>query len=115
MQLRSKLLSLTALAMLVTAFGSSALTLGRVRGAAIIGRALDVSIPVQLDGDETAANLCIEADVFHSDTKVEPGRVRVSVEQAQGAQTANVRVLSSAFVDEPVVFPPIPSFGSAGM
>jgi hypothetical protein len=41
--------------------------------------------------------------VFHADTKQDPARVRVNVEPAQQAQTANVRVVSSSYVDEPVV------------
>ena len=81
----------------------SALTLGRMRGAAIVGQALDVSIPLQLGPDESAGSLCMEADVFHADTRQQPSRVRVTVEPGPQAQAANVRVQSSSYVDEPVV------------
>lgn len=81
----------------------SALTLGRMRGAAIVGQPLDVSIPLQLGPDESAGSLCMEADVFHADTRQQPSRVRVTVEPGPQAQAANVRVQSSSYVDEPVV------------
>jgi len=90
-------------ALICAAFGSEALTLGRVRGAALIGQPLDMVIPVQMDASEDAASLCFEADVFHADTRQEASRVRVVVEATGQANTANVRILSSAVVDEPVV------------
>ncbi len=99
-KLRSKI---SGLVLVLVALDSSGLTLGRVRGAAIVGQPLDVTIPVQLEADENLASLCVEADVFHADTKQDPARVRVNVEPAQQAQTANVRVVSNSFVDEPVV------------
>lgn len=91
------------MAVLCTSVSSAALTLGRVRGAAILGQPLDISIQVQLDADEAASSLCVEADVFHADTRQDSGRVRVSVEAAQQAQAANVRIYSSGQVDEPMV------------
>jgi pilus assembly protein FimV len=99
-ELRSKFFGLILMGL---ALDGSGLTLGRVRGAAVVGQPLDVSIQLQLAPDESAASLCMEADVFHADTRQEPTRVRVSVEPGQQAQTANVRVLSTSYVDEPVV------------
>ncbi len=90
-------------ALICVAFGSEALTLGRARGAVLVGQPLDVVIPVQMDASEEAASLCFEADVFHADTRQEASRVRVAVEATGQANTANVRILSSAVVDEPVV------------
>ncbi len=88
--------------LLGVAFNSCALTIGRMRGAAIVGQSLDVSIQAQLSADDTPGALCAEADVFHADTRQEPSRVRVSVEGAS-AQAATIRVTSTAAVDEPVV------------
>jgi pilus assembly protein FimV len=89
-------------ALLCLAIGQSqALTLGRIRGAALVGQSLNVVIPVQLDAGEDAASLCFEADVFHADTRQDGSHVRVQVEAT--AQAANIRVMSSALVDEPVV------------
>jgi pilus assembly protein FimV len=88
--------------LLGVAFNAAALTLGRVRGVALVGQPLDVTIQAQISGDETPGSLCAEADVFHADARQEPSRVRVTVEGAS-PQTANIRVTSSTPVDEPVV------------
>lgn len=90
-------------ALLCLACASQALTLGRVRGAALIGRPLELAVPVQMDAGETAASLCFDADVFHADSRQNANRVRVLVEASAQSQIATVRILSSAPVDEPVV------------
>jgi len=95
--------NIVGVALLCLALGCQALTLGRVRGAALVGRQLDIVVPVQIDAGEDAASLCFEADVFHGDTRQEASRVRVMVEPTTQAQAVNVRILSSAVVDEPVV------------
>ena len=100
MKLRSELVGVT---LLCAAFGSEALTLGRVRGAVLVGQPLNVVVPVQMDAGEDASTLCFDAEVFHADTRQEPSRVRVQVEPTAQAHAANVRVLSSMGVDEPVV------------
>ena len=94
---------LVGIALLCLALGSQALTLGRIRGAVLVGRSLDVAVQVQLDASESAASLCFEADVFHGDTRQEASRVRVRVEPTAQAQSVQVRVLSSGIIDEPVV------------
>lgn len=95
--------NIVGVALLCVAFSSEALTLGRIRGAALIGKPLDMVVPVQLDAGEDAASLCFDAEVFHADTRQDTSRVRVVVEATGQPQTANVRVISSAVVDEPVV------------
>lgn len=99
-KLRNKLLGLL---MLLAAGHGAALTLGRVRGAAVVGQPLDVSILVQLNADESASALCLEADVFHADSRQDPSRVRISVDPAAQGQFVNARVTSSAYIDEPMV------------
>ena len=89
--------------LLLAALDSQALTLGRMRGAALIGQGLDVTIQVQTDPEEGASSLCFEAEVFHADARQDPARVQVSVEPTQATQTVNVRIQSSMAVDEPVV------------
>ena len=91
------------IALLFVAFSGHSLTLGRIRGAALIGQPLDMAIQVQMDAGEDAASLCFAADVFHADARQDAGRVRVTVEPAAQALTASIRVLSSAIIDEPVV------------
>lgn len=100
MKNKIKLLGMTLLCL---ACASEALTLGRIRGAALIGKPLDVAVPVQMDAGETATSLCFDAEVFHADTRQDASRVRVLVEASAQTQIANVRILSSAPVDEPVV------------
>lgn len=99
----AKKFKLLGLLVLLVAVNSQALTLGRLRGVALVGQALDVAVQVQMDADETPASLCFEADVFHADTRQEPSRVQVSVEPTQIAQAINVRVQSPGLIDEPVV------------
>jgi pilus assembly protein FimV len=89
--------------LLLAAIGSSALTLGRPRGAVIIGQSLNVVIPVRTDSGEDAATQCYEADVFHADTRVDGSRISVTVEPGAMAQEFNVRVRSATVIDEPVI------------
>ena len=91
------------LLMLFAAGQSAALTLGRVRGAALVGQPLDVLVQIQLNADEAATALCLEADVFHADARQDPSRVRVTVEPTAQASTVNARVMSSSYIDEPMV------------
>lgn len=92
-----------ALLSLGVVVGSEALTLGVSRGAVLIGRSLNIVVPVQMEAGDAAASLCLEADVFHGDNRQDSSRVRVLVEAAAQPQTAAVRILSSAIVDEPIV------------
>ena len=93
---------LIATVLLCVSMCSVALTVGRSRGVALIGRTLDVSIPITLDSLGQVAELCPEADVFHGDSRVDASRVTARVEPANGLN-AVVRVRSSLAVDEPVV------------
>ncbi len=102
MEHRKKILG-TGLFLLLIAFGSQALTLGQASSSALIGRSLDMVIPVQMDAGESAASLCFEAEVFHADSRQDPSRVQVLVGPAAQPNMLNVRVVSAAVVDEPVV------------
>jgi hypothetical protein len=85
------------------AFGSAAINLGRARGAAWIGQPLELTVPVQMDPGQTVAGLCAEADVFQADSKVDSSRVQVIVEPTANAEAAQIKVISTAIVEEPVV------------
>ena len=85
------------------AIDSGALTLGRLHGAALLGRPLDVLIAVQQASDEDITGLCFEADVFYADVKVDASRVRVKLDAGSQALMQSVRISSSVNVDEPVV------------
>ncbi len=85
-----------------TALGSAALSLDRVSGATLIGQPLDVTGVLRLDVSDDPAALCLEADVFHGDTRVDASRVAVTVERVSASE-ARFRIRSSVAVDEPVV------------
>lgn len=82
---------------------ASALTLGRARGATLIGQPLELTVPVTVDPGQTDGALCVDADVFHGDSRVEASRVQVSVEPTAQADNFNIRIVSSTLIDEPVV------------
>lgn len=83
-------------------FSAHAFTLGNLRGAAVLGRPLDVTVQVQAGSDEVLSSNCVTADVFYADARQSAVKVTVSpvTEVAMGT---NVRVQSSAAIDEPVV------------
>lgn len=99
---RTKTLGTAAL-LLCVSFASEALTLGSVRGPVILGRALSVTIPVQVEQTDNAAASCFEAEVFHSDVRQPAARVRVAVESTGATSSVLVRVRSSMPVNEPIV------------
>lgn len=90
-------------ALLLGAFSASALTLGRVRGAALIGRPLNVVIQVTVDAGEGAGSVCPEADVFQGDLRMEAGRVTAEVIPGASATEFGVRLRTTAVIEEPVV------------
>lgn len=93
----------TGCILLSTALSSSAATLGRHSGAAMIGRPLDVRVQVLLAPGEDLSNLCIQTDVFYGDTQVSPNLVRTSPQRTAPDVESSVRVQSSLPVNEPFV------------
>lgn len=93
---------LITLALLVS-MDAQALTLGRIQGAALIGRPLDVSVQVQLDANQSLSSACFEADVFHADTRQNPAGVRLRLEPTTTPQNARLRITSDSRIDEPIV------------
>lgn len=93
-----RLLAVAACGILL-ACDALALSLGRVRGAVLIGRPLDVTIPLTLEAGEDGP--CATGDLFYGDTRVGRG-VTVRWEPASGAQ-GNLRISSGVPVDEPMV------------
>ena len=86
------------------AMDGMALSLGRHKGVAIIGRPLDVSVQATLDAQDDPANVCLEADVFFADRRLGGSAVRVTSEKAGlGPQDMLIRIRASALIDEPVV------------
>ena len=94
---------LVGVALICVATTSAALTLGRARGAVLLGQPLSLTVAVQTDNDDAAADLCFDADVYYGDTRQEASRVAVvPVRQESGAASA-VRVSVSSPIDEPIV------------
>lgn len=88
-------------ACLLAAAQAWALTLGPARGAALIGRPLDLLVPISRDADSDPDALCLEPEVFYGDTHASGG-VSARVETGAGTQ-ASIRVRSESPVDETVV------------
>jgi hypothetical protein len=94
---------LAGVVLFVAATAASALSLGRVRGTALIGRGLDLSVQGNLEPQEAVPEAgCFSVDVFYGETRVSPSSVSVSPERTSTGEL-NVRVRSSTIVDEPVV------------
>lgn len=90
--------------LLLTAASSTAMSLGRHSGATLIGRPLDISVQAVLEAQDDAGNLCLEADVFYADNKLDKSRVRVTLEKSATVPTqAVIRIRSASLIDEPVV------------
>ncbi len=93
----------TACILLSTAVGSSAATLGRHSGVALIGQPLDVRLQVMLAPGEDIGTQCIAADVFYGDVLVPANLVAVTATAQPGEATGSARIFSSQPVNEPIV------------
>ncbi|MDR7304965.1 hypothetical protein [Rhodoferax saidenbachensis] len=95
--------SVAGVVLLCAAMGSSALTLGRARGAAILGQPLELTVPVQFAADEDSTGLCFEADVYYGENRQDSSRVTVTADTPGSGQPIVLRIASRLPVDEPVV------------
>lgn len=89
--------------LMVLAASTLAASLGRVRGAAIVGGPLDVTLSAQLDGTENPSSVCLSAEVFFGDSQISPDKVRTSISPGAGAGEVLVRIRTTVVLDEPVV------------
>jgi tetratricopeptide (TPR) repeat protein len=88
--------------LLGTALSAQALSIGRARAVTIIGKPLDVAIPISLDESEDASQLCPEAEVFFGDDRL--GSASVSTSLTRGSAREQVlRIRTNSAVNEPVV------------
>lgn len=76
---------------------AEALSLGRARAVALIGRPLEVAIPVTLDGATTDAP-CPSANLYYGDNQVQAPAVRW---EPSGPGQGHVRITSTIPLDEP--------------
>ena len=80
------------------------MSLGRHRGPALIGKPLDISVQAVLDAQDDVAGLCLEADVFYAENKIDSSKIRVGLTRTSPSSTdAVITIRSSALIDEPVV------------
>lgn len=91
--------SLVGIGLLGAALNSAALSLGNTTAVPLIGRPLNITLPVVTDG---ADDLCIRADVLYADSPVSPALVTTQFE-ATGKKDGLIRLRSNKAVDEPVV------------
>jgi pilus assembly protein FimV len=90
-------------ALLVCTSMAQALSLGRARGAVLLGRGLDLTIQTTLDAQEALPEVnCLAADVFYGDVRVSPNTVSVFADRSAAGEP-RIRVRSIASIDEPVV------------
>ena len=82
---------------------SYALTLGRAKGAVLLGQTLTLTVPVQMEMGEGASAQCFEADVFYGESRQDASRIRVTSEVSPQSPTATVTIVARVAVDEPVV------------
>jgi hypothetical protein len=79
-----------------------ALSIGRARAVPLIGKPLDVAIPIALDESEDASQLCPEAEVFFGDDRLSSNNVSTSLSRGSGREQI-LRVRTNIVVNEPVV------------
>ena len=85
--------------LLAASMGCSALSLGAAQGQALIGRPLDVSIPLTLGDGDSVTDACATAQVFFADDAVSAAGVKTGVTSTQPA-LATVRVQTTVPVTE---------------
>ncbi len=80
-----------------------AMSLGRSRGAALLGRGLDVTVLASMEPkDETPDANCFSAEVFYGETRI--GSQNISISQTRNSPTElALRVRASSIIDEPFV------------
>lgn len=90
-----------ALAGWVLSEPTAAMSLGRLRGAAVLGQPMALTIPLQSNADEDVSGLCVGADVYFGESAVESSHVTARLDGAGAA--AVIRVSVRKPVDEPIV------------
>ena len=83
---------LLGLLLLGAALQSFALNIGRPNGNALIGKPLDLVVPLALDRSERGDSLCLEADVRQGDIRVDDKRVTLSLDPGASPDTPRVHL-----------------------
>ena len=102
-QKNTKKLWVLGAALVCVATTSAALSLGRVRGAVLLGQPLSLTVAVQADSTDPAVDLCFDADVFYGDSRQDAGQITVAPIRLESGALSAVRVSVAVPVDEPIV------------
>jgi pilus assembly protein FimV len=94
--------SLSAMLVCTATPQALALSLAGGGGAATMGQALDITVPVRLEPGESLSSECVSADVSYGEQRLPASGVRSTVEML-GPESARIRVRTLMAVDEPVV------------
>lgn len=63
-----------------------------------------MAVQAVLESQDDAGSLCLEADVFYADNRLDKSRVRITLEKSASApQQGLIRIRSAVLIDEPVV------------
>lgn len=89
--------------LLSTALSSSAVSLGRQSGAAVIGRPLDIRVQATLAPGENIGEQCIWTEVLYGDSVVNPGNVVNTPIAGASDVGASIRIQVNQPVNEPIV------------
>lgn len=89
--------------LLSSVMSSSAVTLGRHSGSAVLGRPLDVRVQAILAEGDSTDTLCVRPEVYFGDSMVPSGSLDVSVQRLTPDSQASIRIRSVAVVNEPIV------------
>ena len=87
----------------VSSTAAHAFTLGDLRGSAVLGQPLDVSVGVEPGSGETVSDDCLSAQLLFGDVPQPAPGVRVQSPAAGAATSSVVRIRSTVAVNEPVV------------
>ena len=92
-----------AVALTCCSVDATALTMGRLKGSALLGQPLELVASFQLGPDEELTESCVEANVSYGDVRQSPGQTGVTLVPGPANQTLLAVISSSALVNEPVV------------
>jgi hypothetical protein len=100
----NKQLKLLPHLLFLAATGSEAMSLGTYSGKAFTGSPADTSAQTALEVQRDMGRLCLEADIFYADNKLDKSRVRVSIKRSASlVLQALYRIRSAVSVNEPIV------------
>lgn len=90
-------------ALLVTATHCVALSLGGTQGSVIIGRPLDILVQSNIDAEDAASGLCLEAEVLYGEARIPASAITTAIHRVGVDGSGALRVRVTQPVNEPIV------------